>query len=95
MHKQVQEFIKCAKENARKVWNKPNDDEFVNDLLYISEQDDGSTTISDNYEHFFDIIYRVTSDGEWSYRRALTESSEWKSYSFAKAMSDASIMYTG
>ncbi len=95
MNKQVQEFSEAVKKNARQVWNEPDDKSFVDDLLFIEEQDDGSVTISDNFEKFFDTIYRVTSDGEWSYRRMWSESSAWKPYSFAQAMSDASIMYTG
>ena len=95
MNKQVKEFVEAAKANARQVWNQPDDKEFVNELLHVHKQDDGSITISDNYEHFFDTIYRVTPDGEWSYRRMWSESSVWKPYSFAKAMNDASILYTG
>ena len=95
MNKQVKEFMEAVKANAHRVWNEPDDKDFVNELLYIHEQDDGSITISDNYERFFDIIYRVTPDGEWSYRRMWSESVRWKPYTFAQAMSDASIMYTG
>jgi len=96
MNTQIKEFVEAVKANARKVWNKPDDKEFVDSLLYIDGcHFDGSTTISDNLEHFFDTIYRITPDGEWSYRRMWSESSVWKPYSFAQAMSDASILYTG
>lgn len=95
MNRQVQEFVEAAKNNASKVWNEPEDKEFVNELLYVYTQEDGSIIISDNFERFFDIIYRVTPDGEWSYRRVWSESSVWKPYSFMQAMSDASILYTG
>ena len=96
MNTQVQEFVEAVKANARQVWNGPDDKEFVDGLLYIDECHlDGSITVSDNYEHFFDTIYRVTSDGEWSYRRMWSESSVWKPYTFVQAMSDASILYTG
>ena len=95
MNKRIEEFVEAIKENASKVWNEPDDKEFLNSMLFIQTHADGSTTISDNYERFFDIIYRITPDGEWSYRRMWSESSAWKPYSFAQAMGDASIMYTG
>ena len=95
MNAQVQKFVEAVKENARQSWTKPEDKEFIDSLLHVFTQDDGSVTISDNYERFFDIIYVVRVDGSWSYRKMWSESGELKSYSFEQAMSDASIMYTG
>ena len=95
MNEQVDKFIAAIKENAAKIWTEPDDKDFIDGLVYVNKLDDESISISDNYERFFDTIYRVTPNGEWSYRRMWSESSIWKPYTFAQAMNDASILYTG
>ncbi len=88
---QVQAFVVKLRANASTVegW----DDDFVSELLYIDRKEDGSITVSDNYEKFFSTIYTYTVEGTWMIR------SMWgggdKPYSHEQAMSDASIMYTG
>jgi len=92
MNKQVSEFVKAVKENARKVWTEADDASFIDSLLYVREDHEG-TAIMDNYERFFDSIYRVDAKGNWYVRNGYYSSE--KPYTFEKAMSDASIMYTG
>lgn len=94
MNKEAEQFIEAVKKNARLVWDEPDDEDFVNELLFVQEKD-GVVTISDNYEKFFQTMYRITSDGKWWCRSMWSESVEWREYSFSKAMGDASIMYTG
>ena len=94
MHVQANQLIEAIKENARQVWTEPEDKEFIEDLLYVKELPNGSTEVSDNFEKFFDIIYRVDKEGNWYIRRMYGERGE-DPYTFEKAMADASIMYTG
>jgi len=54
---QVREFVSAVFVNARKVWDQPEDDSFVDSLLFVEETREG-WQVSDNYERFFDTIYR-------------------------------------
>lgn len=90
----VQKFIDAVKENAKQVWNEPGDDDFIDSLLYVDTKKDGSIVICDNYEKFFQTIYRIDTTGNWHVREMYSERSE-RMYSFEAAMVDASIMYTG
>jgi hypothetical protein len=92
--KQVQEFVAAIKENGRKCWNEPEDESFINQLVHVHPESDGSITICDNFERFFSSIYRVDRQGNW-YIRTMFSGEPEREYSFEKAMSDASIMYTG
>lgn len=94
MHAQVKQFIEAVKKNAAEVWNEPDDKDFINSLLYVHSLPDGSTSISDNFEKFFPLIYRVDKDGNWFIRTMYSDTGE-RPYSFEKAMGDARIMYTG
>jgi len=94
MNEQVEKFVAAIKENATKVWTEPDDKDFIDGLVYVEKLEDGSVSISDNYERFFSIIYRVDANGNWYYRTMYSDMPE-REYSFEKAMGDASIMYTG
>jgi hypothetical protein len=94
MNEQVQQFIAAVKKNGQECWNEPGDETFVDSLLSVHKLDDGSVTISDNYERFFSSIYRVDVNGNWFIRDMFSDEGE-KPYSFECAMSDASILYTG
>jgi hypothetical protein len=94
MNAQVKQFIEAVKKNASEVWTETGDEEFLNSLLYVHSNPDGSTTISDNYERFFSTIYRVDMDGNWFVRKMYSDTGE-KPYTFAQVMGDASMMYTG
>ncbi len=89
---QVQAFVVKLRANASTVegW----DDDFVSELLYIDRKEDGSITVSDNYEKFFSTIYTYTVEGKWMIRSMWGGGGD-RLYSHEQAMSDASIMYTG
>lgn len=97
MHEQAKQFIAAVKENAAKCWDQPDDKDFIEKLLYVYEFPNGSVSISDNFEKFFSIMYRVDKDGNWFVRRMYSDepADQEKPYTFECAMSDASIMYTG
>ena len=94
MHESVKQFVEAVKVNARQVWNEPGDESFIDQLLYVHDLPDGSTSISDNFERFFSLVYRVDTAGNWYVRDIFSEMPE-RPYPFEYAMADASIMYTG
>jgi len=89
---QVRNFIQAVQENARKVpgW----DENFVQRLLCVEVDKDGGVTISDNFERFFSGIYTYTYGGKWLVRDMYGEGGD-RPYSYAQAMGDAAIMFTG
>jgi predicted porin len=91
---QVKSFVEAILSNARTKWDSPDDEGFVEKLLYIRQEGD-VIEVSDNFERFFDTIYQynVVTD-TWRLRYGYSDKPE-KAYSYEKAMSDASIMYTG
>ncbi|MFA4971389.1 MAG: hypothetical protein WC683_02165 [bacterium] len=103
---EVRRFVEAVFDNAAKSWSAddnmskkkwlsdPANQRFVTELLHITVDDEGVFEIADNFERFFDTIFIYSPDGSWSYRRMFSEDDP-KPYSFAQAMHDASIMYTG
>ena len=96
---QVRNFITACVANAKTVgtWSVCDMEGgkcFADTLLCISQNDDGSVEISDNYEQFFSTIYTYTAQGEWKVRRMYSEEA-YRPYSYEKAMRDASVLYTG
>ncbi len=89
---QVQAFVAKVRENGATVpgW----DEDMVAELLYIDRKEDGSITVCDNFERYFTTIYTYTADGKWLVRSMWGGGSD-RPYTYEKAMSDASIMYTG
>jgi len=86
-------FIQAVWENARKVeeWD---DDDWVKGLLYVKTLEDGSVQVSDNFERFFDTIYTFRPDGTVGLRWGYSDRAP-QEYDMERALSDASIMYTG
>jgi hypothetical protein len=103
---EVKAFVAAIRDNARKVWNRVEDpdstdeenEEFVRTLLHITQLEDGSITVCDNYERFFSLVYRFQPRWKsWSVRSmypSMSESEE-RPYTYDKCMGDASILYTG
>jgi hypothetical protein len=90
---QVRQFIEACWKNAAKVWNKPDDKSFIEELLYARVEDGKAWQISDNYERFFSGTYvYVSSEDAWYYRGY---DQPMKSTTFVSVMAGASIMYTG
>ena len=86
MHASVNEFKKALIDNSEEAFG-----ERWEDAAYVSSHE-GYVTISDNYERFFSLVYKVTDDGEWFVRGY---DQDFKPYTQSQAMQDASIMYTG
>ena len=87
MPTEVKKFVDAVEANAKEA------EMSLSRLVHTKMKDDGSWQMSDNYERFWSLIYTYR-DGEWFVRDMHSERSE-KPYTFAKAMSDASMMYTG
>lgn len=85
--------LKEAIEANERASSAENGMESLPDPVYAKKNSDGSWSVLDNYERFFDTIY-IYRDGQWSVREMYSDEPE-RPYSFARAMSDARIMYTG
>jgi len=94
MPEPVKAFVAAVLANARQVWTDDADASFIEKLVHVDQREDGSVTICDNFEKFFSTIYRVAKDGSWTIRTMYSDEPE-RPYSFAKAMADAGILYTG
>lgn len=93
--KSVKEFINAARESARRVPEWRGDDDFIDSLLYIKVMGDGSVEVSDNYERFFDTIYTFRPDGSVELRWGYADHEAVRDYALEKALSDASILFSG
>lgn len=91
--KQVKEFVEAATANAKEAWGEDNI--IAKDVMFAERGEDGSWTVSDNYERFFSTIYRFDpKSGAWTIRTMYAGEPE-KPYTFEKVMADASILFTG
>lgn len=93
MPEQVRNFVLAAKENAREAFSDDASD-IADDVIYVSQKENGDVVICDNYERFFDVIYTYGTDGNWRVRRMFSDMPE-RPYSYDAVMADASIMFTG
>jgi hypothetical protein len=98
---QVSNFVQALIFNAMEVegWN-VNDMEggscFADTIPHVKVNEDDSITICDNYDgRLFEIIYTYHSEDVWTVRRMYSDIPFDDTYSYAKCMADASIMFTG
>lgn len=102
----VKLFVEAMIANAKKVegWDEPSlihgsVETFADSVVYVKRLDDGNGNVTfevmDNYERFFDRIYRYDpANNAWQVRWCYSER-EPIAYTFERAMLDASIMFTG
>lgn len=91
--RQVRKVAKAMRKNAREAWGA--DDPIANDVVHVSQQDDGRWTIADNYERFFSTIYIYEKTSQTWTIRTMYAGDEERPYDLERALSDASIMFTG
>lgn len=97
---EVQQFVAALIANAKKVkgWEAlefgGGTECFADRIPYVRRLEDGGFQVCDNFEKFFDTIYKRSADGVWTIRAMYSDEPE-RAYTFEQCMADASIMFTG